>query len=188
MACYNAARKTIRPHNWNGGRFVPAVCRQCGVDFQASRFDVAKGYGKFCGRPCYERWRASHVPPVSHARGGKRSDLGDRYFRSRWEANWARYLNWLQQVGEIRGWEYEPHEFEFAGVKRGNRFYLPDFRVVNKDGSVEYHEVKGYMDSRSQTKLKRMAKYHPDVKVVLIDEAAYRNIAHELADRLPGWE
>jgi hypothetical protein len=32
----------------------------------------------------------------------------------------------------------------------------------------EWAEVKGYYDSKSKTKMKRMAKYHPDVKIRLV--------------------
>lgn len=96
--------------------------------------------------------------------------IGDRemYFRSKWEANYALYLNFLVKQKAIKGWMYEPQMFEFP-VKHGTTRYMPDFKIENNDGTFEFHEVKGYMDSKSKTKLKRMAKYHPKVKVVLID-------------------
>ncbi len=120
--------------------------------------------------------------------GGRRADLDNRYFRSAWEANWARYLNWLLQIGEIKAWEYEPETFEFMQIKRGTRFYTPDFKITNKDNSTEYHEVKGYMDAQSSTKLKRMARYYPDVRLIVIDKEAYRAVAFQLSARLPHWE
>ena len=120
-------------------------------------------------------------------RGGKRSDLQDRYFRSSWEANWARYLNWLISIGEIEKWEFEVDTFEFP-VKRGSRFYLPDFKIFNKNGSIEYHEVKGWMDPVSATKIKRMAKYYPKVKLVIIDKSYYRSVAKKISSIIPGWE
>lgn len=119
--------------------------------------------------------------------GGKRADLGGQYFRSAWEANYARYLNWLQARGQIVGWEFEPVTFEFP-IRKGSRFYVPDFRVTEADGSVSFHEVKGWMDPRSATKLRRMAKYHPTVPVVLIGKDEYRAIARTMAAMLPGWE
>src|SRR5262245_10205744 len=42
----------------------------------------------------------------SRATGGRRPDLDDRYFRSSWEANYARYLNLLVKQGQIVSWEY----------------------------------------------------------------------------------
>ena len=40
--------------------------------------------------------------------------------------------------------------------------------MIHLDGSEEWAEVKGYYDSKSQTKMKRMAKYYPDVKIRLV--------------------
>lgn len=121
------------------------------------------------------------------ANGGKRADLNDVYFRSAWEANYARYLNWLIGVGEIARWEFEPDTFEFP-VKRGSKFYTPDFKVFNPDGSVEYHEVKGYMDQRSATKLDRMRRHYPEIKVLLIDKGLYLALSRSVRMLIPGWE
>lgn len=115
--------------------------------------------------------------------GGKRC-----YFRSRWEANYARYLQWLVDQGEIKGWEYEPETFWFENIKRGVRSYLPDFRITENDGRQVYHEVKGWMDSRSRTTLKRMKKYYPDVPLVLIDSKIYKAIQRDVRAIVPDWE
>lgn len=119
--------------------------------------------------------------------GGKREDLGGLYVRSTWEANWARYLNWLKSLGEIQDWVYEPDVFEFP-VKRGSKFYTPDFKIINKDGSIEYHEIKGYLDQPGATKLKRMRIYYPQVKLILIDKPAYYATAKKIAAMIPNWE
>lgn len=97
--------------------------------------------------------------------------IGERemYFRSKWEANFALYLNWLVSQKQIVSWRYEPKFFDFP-IPHGTTRYLPDFEVTELDGTLTYYEVKGYMDSRSKTKLRRMAKYHPKVKLVLIDK------------------
>lgn len=121
-----------------------------------------------------------------HAHGGFREDLGI-YVRSKWEANFCRYLRWLQKIGEIRGWEYEPEVFEFP-VKRGNREYRPDFRVTERDGRVVYYETKGYLDKDSRVKLARMHRYYPDVRVIVIDGAFMADLAHKLGRLIPGWE
>lgn len=125
--------------------------------------------------------------PYSRSRGGKRADLGDTYYRSAWEANYARYLNWLVEQGEIAGWVYEADVFVFHGETRGAITYRPDFKVTERDGSVVYHEVKGWMDGPSKTRLKRMAKHYPDVKVIVIGEAEYRALARWKA-LIPEWE
>jgi hypothetical protein len=115
--------------------------------------------------------------------GGKRN-----YYRSRWEANYARYLEWLKAKGLINDWQHEPETFWFEAIKRGVRSYKPDFRVWENDGSSALHEVKGWMDSRSKTTLKRMKKYHPDQKIVLIDGPQYRAIRLKVMRLVPGWE
>jgi hypothetical protein len=123
----------------------------------------------------------------SRTRSGKRADLGGLFVRSAWEANYARYLTWLVDHGEIAGWRYEPRTFEFP-VKRGNRTYTPDFEVTTTDGRIEWHEVKGWMDDPSRVKLKRFARYYPDETLVLIDAAAYRALARTAAPLIKGWE
>lgn len=115
--------------------------------------------------------------------GGKR-----KYFRSKWEANYARYLEWLKQKNEIEDWLHEPVTFWFAGIKRGCVSYLPDFWVKEKSGSESYHEVKGWMDDRSKTKIKRMGIYHPKVKLIVINGDVYGQIKKSLSGLIPEWE
>jgi hypothetical protein len=116
-----------------------------------------------------------------------REDLGI-FVRSRWEANYARYLKWLEARGDIAAWEYEPLTFRFEGVSRGPYTYKPDFKVVETDGTVAFHEVKGWMDSASRGKLKRFAKFYPAQKLVVIDQASYRSIARQVSSVIPNWE
>lgn len=110
------------------------------------------------------------------------------FFRSRWEANYGRFLQFLLEKGEISKWEHEPETFWFEGIKRGAVSYLPDFRVTFPDGSVEYHEVKGWMDDRSKTKIRRMAKYHPSVVLIVIDSKTYKTLSKQLGRLVSGWE
>ena len=125
-----------------------------------------------------------------YANTGKRADLGGQFFRSSWEANYARYLNWLKaNTGDVTGWDFEQETFEFRKIKRGVRFYTPDFRVYLQDGSVEYHEVKGWQHPQGQTALKRMAKYYPAIKIVIIDAEWFRAVKRQgLPSMIAGWE
>lgn len=123
----------------------------------------------------------------SRARGGKRADLGNVYYRSAWEANYARYLNFLVSKGSIKGWEFEPKTFVFEGVTRGVLSYTPDFLVTENDGSTIWHEVKGWMDAKSKAKLKRMAKFYPDEVILVVGPEEYRAIA-KWAPLIGGWE
>ncbi len=125
--------------------------------------------------------------PYSRARGGRREDLDNRYFRSSWEANYARYLRFLKDRGEIQSWEYECERFVFHGVTRGALTYTPDFKVTENDGAVVYHEIKGWMDPKSKGKLKRMAKFYPEAKIIIIGESEYKAIA-KWRGMIEGWE
>ena len=85
------------------------------------------------------------------AKGGYRKDL-KQYFRSKMEANVARYYRY---IGELYIYEY--WEFEFKDIKYGNRFYKPDFflAVINR-----WIEVKGWFNDSDKTKLRRFKKYY----------------------------
>ena len=117
-------------------------------------------------------------------RGDYENSKGTMYFRSKWEANYALFLDFLVEQNEIKSWEYEADVFVFDQIQFGTRSYRPDFKVFNHNDSFEYHEVKGYMDSQSKTKLKRMAKYYPEVKIVLIDSNYYRDLKKKMGKML----
>lgn len=174
------------PH-WKGG-MVKKKCESCKKVYLVYPSLVDKR--RFCSISCAAVWRIKNTMPEygRRSRSGKRKDLNDLYVRSSWEANYARYLNWLVSINEIKKWEYEPDEFEFKNIKRGTRFYIPDFKIFNNDGSIEYHEVKGYMDKKSITKLKRMTKYYPEIKVIIIDRDVYYAIARQIKNLIPNWE
>jgi len=173
VECYGKGNSGSANHNYGGGE-IEKACPVCGTHYWVKRATIEKGQGIVCSRRCWGKimTKTMRGKTYSRARGGTRDDLGF-YVRSGWEANWARYLKWLETNGDILAWEYEPETFEFVGIKRGSRFYTPDFKVYNLDGGIEYHEVKGYMDKQSATKLKRMAKYYPDIKLIVIDKDAY---------------
>lgn len=100
---------------------------------------------------------------------------GKRIFlRSKWEANYALYLDYLKNSGQIKGWSYEPKTFIFEKIKFGTRSYTPDFCVVLLEGLHEWHEVKGWVTRRSATAMRRMKKYFPEETVVIIDGKKYR--------------
>lgn len=100
-----------------------------------------------------------------------------KYFlKSSWETLYAQFLDKQLKDGKIVEWEYEPDTFWFEKIKRGVRSYTPDFKVKYPNGRVEYHEVKGYLDSKSKTKLNRMRIYHPEIEMRLIDRAVMKQL------------
>lgn len=102
------------------------------------------------------------------------------FFRSKWEANYAIYLDFLIKNKQIKKWEYEVDIFVFEKIKFGTRSYKPDFKVFTNDGNFEYHEIKGYMDSKSKTKLNRMRIYYPQIKIILIDNNYYTDLKNKI--------
>jgi len=121
-------------------------------------------------------------------RGWYERSNGEKVFlRSKWEINFAAYLDWLVGLGEIKGWRYEPTEFEFHAVKRGTRYYKPDFQVINHDGSVVWYEVKGRWTQKAKTQVNRFRKYYPDEKLIIVDADAYKAIARSCGNLVTGW-
>lgn len=108
------------------------------------------------------------------------------YARSRWECNVAAYLQFLKEKGKIFLWEHEPRTFWFLAIKRGVRSYLPDFRVVNNDGSHYWIETKGFWDSKSKTKVARMRKYYPEEVLKIIGPDEYAAIC-TWSSIIPDW-
>ena len=88
------------------------------------------------------------------AKGGYREDL-KQYFRSKMEANVARYYNYIKI-----NWFYEPREYKFEKIKRGTKYYKPDFYLAAP--LRLFVEVKGYFRPIDKTKLRRFKKYYPE--------------------------
>jgi hypothetical protein len=98
------------------------------------------------------------IPPsgkgnaYQYTRTGFRKDIGINV-RSNWEANFIRVLN-IYKID----FDFEPTVFTFP-IKRGTKGYTPDFFLQN---TSEWVEIKGFLDDKSKTKLKRFKRYYPD--------------------------
>jgi hypothetical protein len=106
----------------------------------------------------------------------KWATIDDRriFCRSTWELTFAKYAQAMKAAGAILDWEHEPKTFWFLEIKRGVRSYLPDFKITNLDGSHYWVEVKGYMDAKSKTKIKRFRKYYPEEQLVVADAEFFK--------------
>ena len=115
--------------------------------------------------------------------------VGDKryYFKSRWEHRYAQYLEFMKKHNKIVDWQYEPKTFYFEGIKRGTTNYKPDFLVTFPSGNSEWFEVKGFMDSKSKTKIKRMAKYHPNEKLNIVDKFWFTTNSPLLKKVIKNW-
>lgn len=159
------AKKLKRPHHTN----ISRRARQLGLT-QMSRRHTTEQRDDNSRRMLKNMQNGIFPRTYSNVVKGWYDSLdGSRYYlKSSWETKYAKYLDMLLKGKAIKSWEYEPDTFWFENIKRGVRSYTPDFKIEFKDGSIEYHEVKGWLDDKSKTKLKRMKKYHPEVKMVLI--------------------
>lgn len=125
----------------------------------------------------------------SRTKAGVRSDIGPMYFRSSWEANYARYLNMLMKLKVVESWEFEPETFWFLNIKRGVRSYRVDFRIKYRgEEKPTYVEVKGWMDPKSRTKIARFKKYYPQHRLEVVDQKAYRALKEKWSSSIAGWE
>jgi hypothetical protein len=57
---------------------------------------------------------------------------------NRTEAAYAHILKLRTLAGEILHYDYEPERLRLAD----NTYYVPDFRVIMVDHTIEFHEVK----------------------------------------------
>ena len=118
---------------------------------------------------------------VQRGTAGRRPGLNNTYFRSRWEANAAAWLQWQTIV-----YEYEPKRFVFPGIKGRNYSYLPDFFLPAEN---RYLEVKGWLTPDDKVRLHRMARWFPEIRIEVIPKAFFQAICRQRMCRLiPAWE
>ena len=121
------------------------------------------------------KWNSKSEKIYSRGKSGKRKDLG-KFFRSKLEANYARYLKFCKIE-----YEYETKVFWFENIKRGTRSYTIDFYIPSED---KYIETKGWLDKKSITKLKRLKKYYPEIfaKTIIVKQSLSENDKIKLID------
>ncbi|MDD4972689.1 MAG: hypothetical protein PHT07_24935 [Paludibacter sp.] len=184
-ACYHKNRKKLNNIGPPKNR-VNVICAFCGKEFETYPCWIRKGGGKYCSRECSDKAKAitfsgENNPlfgKVPHCKRGYRKDL-NMFLRSKWEANYARLLNW----GRIN-WSYEPKAFvlEVDGKKTT---YTPDF--YNEDLGV-WIEVKGYMTEIAEKKIECFKTTYPNEKLILLREEYYKYMDKSYKHIIPNWE
>ena len=116
----------------------------------------------------------------SRTKSGIRKDLG-QYFRSSWEANIARILNY-----ENIEWMYETKRFVFKEEINGVISYQPDFYLPEQN---KWIEVKGWMDEKSKLRLQLFKEQYPEESknLIIIDQDFYNALRLEFF-YLSNWE
>ena len=134
------------------------------------------------------------------SKSGYRDDLPHLFFRSRWEANYARVLQSTKT-----SYEFEHKTFVFTGEIRGAITYLPDFYLPVTD---QWVEVKGFLDAKSKSKIRKFKQFYPDefnnmvlvirkekgkaydwlVKLGVTNFISYDELVKTYKDVIPNWE
>lgn len=115
-------------------------------------------------------------------RSGYRIGLGRNNFRSSWEANFARLLNYLK----IK-WRYEPMIF-ILGKKL---LYTPDFQLLSENPwGATWIELKGRWKSQDKKKIVRFLAKFPEYKgkFKVIAGKEYRELEKLYKHLIPEWE
>jgi hypothetical protein len=112
-------------------------------------------------------------------KNGFREDL-NKYFRSKFEANYARFLNYM----DIK-WEFETDKCVFK-LNNGRR-YVCDFYLPETD---EYIELKGYMRKDAEEKLNMFKKEYPDIKfkILFFKSKEWKDIVDMCCLNIVNWE
>lgn len=73
------------------------------------------------------------------------------------EAEYASRLELFKKCGTLIDYRFEPMKLRLANLTT----YTPDFMVIDPDGSVVFHEVKGFWMDDARVKIKVAAEAFP---------------------------
>lgn len=92
------------------------------------------------------------------------------------EAAYASMLEMKERAGEIQGYVYEKVKLRLAS----NTYYTPDFMVLDKEGYIEFHEVKGRLRDDALVKFKVAAEQFPWARWVMVRKAGSDGLTWEV--------
>lgn len=154
---------------------VKMLCQnpQCARQIIYERWKVRK----YCSNKCAMSVIGGKAtsPRAARAKAGIRSDLGDTYFYSRWEANFVRLLNFLGVK-----WIYQPEIFDLKSQKYTPDFYLPEFNL--------YVEIKNFLSDYSRQRDEKFRILYPKEDLILILKEDYYKLQDEFAKYIHNWE
>lgn len=110
---------------------------------------------------------------------------------SNYEYNYALYLDYLYESGQIAGWIKNTTKFGFSSEievrGRTQKSYRPDFFVFMKNGTYEIHEVKGWMNERSEKVLSQFKKDYGGLCLKIITKDEMLSLQRNYKNKLWGW-
>lgn len=80
------------------------------------------------------------------------------------ESEFARELDMQFKAGLILDWKFEVETFKLANDCR----YTPDFRVLEKDRTITFYEVKGYWVGDAKSKIRVAAAQNPMYRFIAV--------------------
>lgn len=166
-----------RPSRYRGKIIVPRlvkICLNCGKEFKTQRWENHK----YCSVTCaiHDIGSRKTSPKAARGKSGVRPDINSAdYFYSRWEANFARILNFT-----CLKWEFQPKTFALGTQKYTPDFYLPELNL--------YVEVKNFLSSYSLNRDRMFRKLYPKENLLLILKEDYLHLQKEFAPLIKNWE
>ena len=170
------------PHPWNEGKVGVQVSEKKGLTWEEYYGeDRAKESKQKLSSSVSDLWLNPEY--LEHQKGsgigigksGYREDLGMK-FRSTWEANIARVLNYL-----CVEWKYEPEVFHLSCGNYIPDFYLPLFDI--------WLEVKGFWKKNAKNNAKqKYEEFALTHNTLLLDKEMYYLISENMASRIVEWE
>lgn len=115
-------------------------------------------------------------PRAARAKAGIRQDIDPKiYFFSRWEANYARILNFLGSK-----WIHQPKRFRLK-----SQYYTPDFYLPEQN---TYIEIKNFLADYSKKRDGEFRELYPKEKLILILKSDYQKLEKKYTPFIKEWE
>lgn len=92
------------------------------------------------------------------------------------EGRYAAMLDMKQRAGEIQGYVYEALKLRLAD----KTYYTPDFMVLDKEGYIEFHEVKGQLRDDALVKFKVAAEQYSWARWVMVREVGSKGLTWDV--------
>jgi hypothetical protein len=155
-----------------------SICLYCCKEFRWRYWRPATNPIKYFSRMCLIKDVGSRPtsPRAARAKAGIRLDIDSKiYFFSRWEANYARILNFKN----IK-WVHQPKVFRLKSQR-----YTPDFYLSETN---EFVEIKNFLSEYSARRDKEFRELYPDIKLKLILKEDYLKMQNKFAPKIKMWE
>lgn len=86
---------------------------------------------------------------------------------NRMEAEWEQVLLLRKSSGQVQDFKFESVKMRLADLT----WYTPDFCVINQQGEVEFHDVKGNLvQDDAKVKMKVFAEMYPHVTLRVVTQ------------------